>query len=248
MNKSICALGTLCLFTLFGTPLLAQAPAQPPPPPPPHEGTAEFSFVGTGGNASTSALGLGGEYIVRQAPWLFRGKVDYVRNESDEEIKAEAFRGLFRVERTINERLGTFGQYAYLHDRFAGIESRNTVEGGLTYLLIRPQPHELNIDAGFGYAHENRVAGDNISTGQFLAGARYKFALSATADITDDLAYSISLSDSADWRLANSAAITVKIASIFSLKVSNIVRYVNAPVVTFKNTDTITSVALVAKF
>jgi putative salt-induced outer membrane protein YdiY len=42
--------------------------------------------------------------------------------------------------------------------------------------------------------------------------------------------------------------VTVKIASMFSLKVSNVIRYVNAPVVDFKTTDTLTSVALVAKF
>ena len=35
---------------------------------------------------------------------------------------------------------------------------------------------------------------------------------------------------------------------IVSLKVSNVIRYVNAPVEGFETTDTITSVALVAKF
>jgi hypothetical protein len=35
---------------------------------------------------------------------------------------------------------------------------------------------------------------------------------------------------------------------VFSLKLSNVVRYVHEPVVGFEATDTITSVALVTKF
>jgi len=238
-------------------PLLAQTPAAqpqtpppapPPPPPPPREGTAEFSFVGTSGNAETSAIGLGGEYIVRRQPWMLRGKVGYVRNESEGELKAEAFRGLFRISRTLTERLSAFGEYGYLHDRFAGIESRNTIDGGVTYAVLRPKPHQLDVDAGIGYAHENRVLGDNLSTAQALTGARYKFLLSDTAEISDDVRLSFSLSEADDWRGDNVAALTVKVASIFSLKVSNAVRYVNAPAAGFETTDVITSIALVAKF
>ena len=51
-----------------------------------------------------------------------------------------------------------------------------------------------------------------------------------------------------NWRLDNTLALVAKINTIFSLKVSNVVRYVNAPVEGFETTDTITSVALVAKF
>src|SRR4051812_22125869 len=113
---------TVWLGLLSSVPLLAQTPAQPlvpPVPPPPREGTVEGSFVGTTGNASTSAVGLGAEYIARQAPWVFRGKVTYVRNESEGALKAESFAGLFRTSRSLNERLSAFGQYGYLHDRFA---------------------------------------------------------------------------------------------------------------------------------
>src|SRR4029079_4434859 len=58
----------------------APAPGQPPPPPPPQEGTAEASFIGTSGNTSTQAIGLGGELTVRRAPWVYNTKAVYVRN------------------------------------------------------------------------------------------------------------------------------------------------------------------------
>jgi putative salt-induced outer membrane protein len=228
----------------------APAPAQPetPPPPPPREGTAEFSFVGTSGNASTSALGLGAEYIMRSEPWGLRAKMAYVRNKSEDELKAETFGALARASRTLRPRLSAFGEYGYLHDRFAGIESRNTVGGGVTFALVRPRPHQLDIDAALGYAHENRVVGETISGAEAATGARYKLVLSETADITDEITFSFSLSEAEDWRTRNTVALTAKMTTIFSLKVSNNVRYVHAPVEGFETTDVITSVALVAKF
>ena len=244
------ALGLSVLLAMVSLRAQPPAPAQPEaqPPPPRREGTAEFSFVGTGGNASTSALGVGGEYVERPGPWVLRAKTAYVRNESADELKAETFAVLGRASRTLTPRLSAFGEYGYLQDRFAGIESRNTVDSGVTFALVRPQPHQLDLDASIGYAHENRVVGENISTPHLSPGARYKLTLSDTADITEELYFGFSLSDADDWRTRNTVALTAKVTTLFSLKVSNNVRYVNAPVEGFETTDVITSVALVAKF
>ena len=48
--------------------------------------------------------------------------------------------------------------------------------------------------------------------------------------------------------LDNELSLAAKISTIFSLKVSNVIRYVNEPVAGFETTDMITSAALVAKF
>jgi putative salt-induced outer membrane protein len=238
-------------FLLSTTTLLAQPPSQPdqpPPPPPPREGSVEFSFVGTTGNAPTSAIGVGGEYILRPNPWLFRARANYVRNESEGELRAEAVKTLFRAGRILTDRLSLFGEHGYLHDQFAGIDARHTLDGGVTIAVVRPQPHQFDIDVGVGYAHEARVVGDTLSTAQALTGARYKVVVSQTAEFTNDLTFSFSFSDADDWRTANAAALIVKVTSLLSLKVSNIIRYVNAPVAEFETTDTLTSVSLVAKF
>lgn len=72
--------------------------------------------------------------------------------------------------------------------------------------------------------------------------------MSANADITDDARFNFSLSSRDDWRFNNLLAVNAKLVSILSLKASNVVRYVNAPVTGFDSTDTITSIAVVAKF
>jgi putative salt-induced outer membrane protein YdiY len=222
--------------------------AQPPEPPPRQEGSAEFAFVSTTGNTDTQTLGLAGEYHYRPNPWHLLWKTAYVRNESDDLLSAESFRFLFRTERSLTARASLFGQWAYLHDGFAAIDHRNSITGGLSYQLVAPSPHELWVDGGLGYTNEKRLIGDDISTAIGLTAVRYKFALSDTAEITDDLGFEFSLSDGDDWRLANIVAVTAKLTTVLALKLGYTTRYVNAPAPTVETTDTIASVALVAKF
>lgn len=246
MSLRVCFLTLVLLFPAAST--LAQQPAAPPPPPPPREGSAEASFVGTSGNASTSALGLAGEYIVREAPWVFTTKAAYVRNESEGLLNAQSFVAAFRATRTLTERLAVFGQYGYLRDTFAGVEHRNVIDAGVQYAVIRPNPHQLDVEAGIGYANEQRILGDDLSAAQGFAGALYKLKISDTAEISDEFRFAASFADAGDWRVANTAAVTAKLTTVFSLKLSNVVRYVHEPVLGFETTDTLTSVALVAKF
>ena len=76
----------------------------------------------------------------------------------------------------------------------------------------------------------------------------YTLKLSETSELTEDGHFVSSLSDGDDWRYANVITLTAKVTTLFSLKLSNTIRYVNLPVFGFKNTDAVTAVALVAKF
>jgi putative salt-induced outer membrane protein len=225
--------------------VFAQAP---PPPPPEREGSAEFAFVGTTGNSSTQTIGLGGEFIYRPSPWETRLKLSYVRNEAEDQLKAQAFVLSLRAQRPIRPRLSGYGQYGYQRDRFAGILDRNAVEAGLAYSLLEQAPHALIVDAGLGYANEQRLLGNNFSTATLSGGGLYALRISDTSALTEDAHLVFALSDGSDWRYTNAVALTAKVSTIFSLKLSNTIRYLNLPVVGFKSTDAVTAVALVAKF
>jgi putative salt-induced outer membrane protein len=239
----------LC-FSLLAVPASAQTPAPGPPSPPPplREGSAEFAFVGTSGNSSTQTIGAGGEFIYRPAPWELKTTVKYVRNESDDELKAESFLAIFRAQRALRPRLAAYGQYGYQRDQFAGILNRNAVEGGLAYTWVDRSPHKLVVDAGLGYAREDRLTGEDLSTATLATGAAYRLKFSENSELTEEGRFVFALSDGDDWRYANLVALTAKMTTIFSLKVSNGIRYVNAPVAGFDTTDVITAIALVAKF
>jgi len=234
------------LILAFSSAAVAQAP--PTPPPPEREGSAEFAFVGTSGNSSTQTIGVAGELILRPMPWETRVKTAYVRNESDDELKAQVFLLTARAQRRLRPRLSGYGQYAYERDRFAGIVNRNVAEGGLSFLWVDQPSQKFVVDGSAGYANEERLVGENISTAVSDAGVLYTLKISGTSEISEDGHSVFSLSDSHDWRYTNIVALTAKVSTIFSLKLSNTVRYVNLPVTGFKGTDVVTSVALVAKF
>jgi putative salt-induced outer membrane protein YdiY len=219
-----------------------------PPPPPAREGSAEFAFVSTTGNTSTQTIGVAGEVIARPDAWTLRSKSAYVQNEADDELKARSFTTLFRASREVRPRLSFYGQYDYLRNAFAGILHRNAVEAGSSWQAIEPARQALRFDVGAGYAHERRVVGNAQSNAVLTFGAAYKLTLSTSAEVSDDARTILSLQDGEEWRAENVAAVTAKLTTLFSLKVSNTVRFVNQPTLGFEQTDTVTAVALVAKF
>jgi putative salt-induced outer membrane protein YdiY len=232
---------------VFSVPhlVLAQTPPQPPPE---REGSAEFAFVGTTGNSSTQTIGLGGEFIYRPSPWETRLKVSYVRNHAESRLRAQALVLSLRAQRPIRPRLSGYGQYGYQRDRFAGILDRNAVEGGIAYSVLEQAPHTLIVDAGLGYANEQRLLGNDLSTATLGGGGLYTLKISDASTLTEDGHFVFAPSDGSDWRYTNAVALTAKVSTIFSLKLSNTIRYLNLPVVGFRNTDAVTTVALVAKF
>jgi putative salt-induced outer membrane protein len=241
---------SLCILLCLPLPALAQAPpaAAAPPPPPKQEGSAEFAFVGTTGNASTQTIGVNGELIVRPEQWVITNKAAFIRNESESELTAQSFGYLLRAARTFSPRLSAFGEFGYFRDEFAGIAHRNSLVGGVSYRIVDLPKHLFFADAGLGYINEQRLKGDDVSSATWSLGAGYKWKISETAEFTEDFRMTGLFADASDWRILQAAAVTARLTNLFSLKVSNTIRYSHAPVPGFKDTDTNTSVALVAKF
>ncbi len=227
--------------------------AQAPAPPPFREGTIDFALLATTGNSSALTLGLGGDVTVRPAEWLVRNRAAFLRAENDDTLTAQSFAYLFRAEKGISPRLSAYGQYNYLRDRFAGIEHKNTVTGGFGYQLVDHGFHDLKVLTGLGYTNEQHVeleSGDdeNLSSGVLHTGWEYKLKFSETAEFSDDLEYEQAFSSADQRRLDHIAAVTARLTTMLSLKVSHRVRYVNLPPGDVAPTDTVTAVALVAKF
>jgi putative salt-induced outer membrane protein YdiY len=236
------------LLAVYPALAFAQAPPAPAPPPPAREGSVEFAFIGTTGNTSTQTIGLGGEVILRPTLWVVRNRAAFVRNESDSTLTAESFQYLFRTERALSSRAAAFVEYTFFRDEFAGIDHRNAVVGGLSYKVLKQATQVLSVDAGLGYLNENRLVRPNVSSGTYAFGGAYNLKLSATAELSEDARFTGTFALSDDWRVANVVAIAARLTTLFSLKASNTIRYANSPVPGFKNTDSNTAIALVAKF
>jgi putative salt-induced outer membrane protein len=256
MHRRSAGIVVVGMFVMgVGSTRPAFAQAAPPPKPPAHEESAEFAFVGTSGNTSTKSVGLGGEVVLRPTDWVYRAKASYVQNEAAGVVSARTVTAAFRAAREWKSRTSLFAQTSYLRDRFSGVSSRATVEAGVAHTWERGR-QSLGADASAGYANEQRenpptVVGPpppTVSTALVGVGQRYKLKLSPTSDFTDDVRYTKSLQTGIGYRVDHVAALTAKLTSRLSLKLSNTLRFVSAPVPGFKKTDTTTSMALVAKF
>jgi putative salt-induced outer membrane protein YdiY len=224
------------------------SPSAPPPPPPRVEGTGELSFVTTTGNSSTSTIGLAAGLIYRPSPWVIDSKVAFVRTEANSVVSARSVTASSRLGRDLSPRWSLFVQYDFLNSPFAGISQRHTVAAGFSYKAITDARNSLRLDIGLGAAIETPVGMARASSGTALGGGAYKLKLSDTSEFTEEARIVESLSQGHDWRFDNSAAVTAKLTTALSLKVSHVTHVVNVPTPGFKKTDTIVAAAIVAKF
>ena len=241
----------LCLWVISCGAALAQpcpCPSAPPPSPPLWTGSAEFSFLTTSGNTSTSSLGGALELDYKPAPWAVVVKAGYLHASTDSVTTAEQLNFSLKGIRDLTPRIDLFVGAGYLRNRFAGFNSLISGEAGAGYKLLLGPVHTLRAELGAGYVHEDQLLGNNRSYASARAGLGYSWQFSKTAGFTNDFSYLYDLSDSNNWIISEKAAITASLTSIFSLKASYTLLYNHEPVPTFKRTDTVTAVALVAKF
>jgi putative salt-induced outer membrane protein len=232
----------------FAGTAMAQEGKAPPPPPPLWSGKAELSFVSTSGNTDTQTLGAGGEVEYQPGVWSGKAKFDYIRSESDGKENARSLAFLLRGARKIFTRAEVFAQAGYLKNTFAGIDRRLAGEAGLAYELLAPGAHSLKAQAGLGYTKETRVGAADRSFATAGAGLLYKWALSKSAEFSNETSYRRDLKTSEDWLFANTASVSAGMTTVLSLKVSWALTKANDPPPGFKKTDTITKAAVVAKF
>jgi putative salt-induced outer membrane protein YdiY len=224
----------------------AQQPGAPPAPPPRLEATAQFTFLDTNGNADTQSLGAGGNLTWRPDPWTYSTKLIFAQTESDDELSARSVAGGFRAARALTPRFSVFGQYDYLRDVFAGVDERHVTEGGLSYLTFDTPVHRLRVDTAIGSLNE-QGPDRTLNAATLSLAAAYRLAVSTTSEFTYDPRFLQPLTDSAGSKFDHTAALTVALNTILSLKLSHILRYSAEPPVGFDTTDTITAVSLVAK-
>jgi putative salt-induced outer membrane protein len=247
VKGSVAAALTASCFLAAAIAATADDPP-PSPPPPVWSGKSEVSYVGTSGNTDTSTIGGAAEALYQPGRWSGLARAAFVRSATDDEVKAKSLVALLRGARRLKPRLEGYAQAGYLRDTFAGIRSRIAPEAGLAYELVARAAHSLKTEAGIGYTRESRLAGPDLSFATGRGGLSYRWKISSSAELSDDVSYTQNLQDGPDWRVGQLFSIATAVKGRFSLKVSHGVAHLNRPVAGFKKTDTMLAAAMVAKF
>jgi len=225
------------------TPARSQAATDAPPR---IEASAQFSFLGTQGNASAQSLGVGADVGWRPTPWTYRAKGSYANTQSDGDLKAESVTALGRASRELGAVASLYAQYDFLRDLFAGLEQRHLAEGGLSIRALNSDLHKLRFDLGAGYLHELGPTRE-FDSATLSLGAAYRYVISKTSDFTYEPKYRLPLAQTDAWKFDHDAALAVALNTILSMKLTHTLHYTAVPPPGFKTTDTILSVSLVAK-
>lgn len=212
------------------------------------EGEAGLSFISTTGNTSTRTLGATLQLEHRPEAWELVGEGAFVRTRSEGELNSQSLALLLRASRAISERLQGYGEVDYLKNRFAGIDHRISPEAGAALQMLEGDIHSLKVLGAMGFIREVRLGEDSRSFASANGGLRYRWRMTSTTEVTDEAGFTANLQEGDDWRIANRAAVSVAISTMFSLRVSHTLEYLNQPVPGFQTTDTRMAVALVARF
>ena len=227
-------------------------PEPPPPPDPLWFGKANFSFLSTSGNTDTTSIGAGAEVNYNPKPFLFTLKGAYLYSQTDGEATAESTVASMRGNYDITPRFYVFAGAGYLRNTFSGIDSLWSVDGGAGYKLFDGPAQFLKAEGGVGWANEKDIIDDVIQPSRSYANVRaalyYKWQFTKNAAFTNDFSYLLDLDDTANYFIANKAAITADISKVFALQASWTLLWRNQPVEGFGHTDTATAVGIVATF
>jgi len=140
------------------------------------ENSTELSFVSTGGNASSSTLGLKSTLIATGGPSTFKLEVGGIRGETTfrtrtatgsatdftvaettrSELTAENYFARGRYDRAVGSAFA-FSGAGWERNTFAGIQNRYSLVAGLGRAWVDSETSRLKTDVGLTYTIQNDV-------------------------------------------------------------------------------------------
>jgi putative salt-induced outer membrane protein len=240
----------LSMFTSFAVPAFAQAPAATPPPPPPPLWDAQVgaSFVGTSGNTNTGSTGADFAAHRRGALWQLESTATVVRSHSEDETTAERYLGTFRAQRKLTPIIGLTSGIRLERDRFAGLNLRSILDGGLSWALVHHPEWTLDGVTSIAWLHENRLEGPGVDSpiGVFQLLSRIPFG--TAGDTTQRFTYYPDFKTSSAYRTEAEVTAQAAMSAHLALKIGYLLRYSNDPVPGFKKTDSTTTASVVLRW
>ena len=221
------------------------------------------------GNSRSLAVTAGGNYRYRNGDHQFStaAAANYGRagiNGSPVDTTVENVQGLARYDYFFVDGWSVFFQASLLHDRFQGLDLRLNLDPGVSHYFIEEKKHRLWIELGYDFQHDIR-RDENVQaaiasnapeefthktsdrhSGRLFLG--YDNQLNSVVTFTTGAEYLQGLNRTESWRIAWNNALKSAISDSFSAATTFTLRYDHDPLPGVKETDAVTSVALIYNF
>lgn len=248
--KTIRPTCTLLLFLVAAAPAVSAQtpPAAPPPPPPLWDAQIGASFVGTSGNSDTSATGADFSAHRRGEVWQIESAANAVRTSSDGEATAERYLGMLRGTRKLTPLVGLSSGIRLERDRFAGLDLRSILDGGLTWALVHHPEWTLDGVTSIAWLHESRSVGAGIDDPIGVLQLLSRIPFGTAGDTTQRFTYYPDFKTSSAYRSEAEISAQAAMNAHLALKIGYLLRYSNAPVPGFKKADNTTTASVVLRW
>jgi len=237
----------LVVLLAFSSITTAQTPP-PKEPPPLWDVQIGASFVGTSGNSDTASTGADFGAHRRGLVWLIDATATAVQASSNDETTAERYLAAIRGQRKLTKIIGLSAGEKVERDRFAGIDFRSILDGGLSWALVRQTRWTLDGVTSLAWNHESRTSGPDLDDpiGVFQLLSRVPFG--AAGDTTQRFTYYPDFKTSAAYRTEAEITAQAAMAAHLALKIGYLLRFANEPVAGFKKTDNTTTASVVLRW
>ena len=211
---------------------------------------AELSFVTTSGNTKTTSLAGKNLLTYKFTPKAVGSwKIGGLYSKDGGVTTAENYATELRLDYLYTERIYNYALAGWNKDRFSGIDRRYYGGAGAGYKVLVGPKHLLSGEAGLNFTREDYT--DNTSS-DFLTGrayGKYEYAITKKNRFSQSMEFLYDFSDSSHFKVGSETAVVSSLTDVLSLKAGYTLRYDHRPVPAgLRQTDTMTTVALVANF
>lgn len=238
----------LALSLSLGAIARVTAAQTPPPPSPLWETQIGASFVGASGNSETSTFG--GDFAARRhwPVWQMETNATAVRTTDRGVQTGERYLASLRAKRRLTDLLSFTGGERAERDRFAGIDFRNLLDGGLSWALVRTAAWTMDAVTSVAWLHEQRGLGSDKNNPNAVYQALSRIPFGAAGDTTQRLTVYQDFRDTSAYRTEAEVTAQAAMNSRLALKLGYLMRYANDPVPGFLKTDNTATASVVLRW
>ena len=215
----------------------ASVAALNPPPPKPWKGSVTAGGNIQSGNNNTAALSFGAEAVRRGDNDRFSLQFLYTIARASGGLSARNAFGAVAYNYFFTRQLYGLVSVSLLNDTFQDLNLRAIVGPGVGYQVWDDKKKSLSLEAGVSYLSEDLKLNPDKSWFTARLAGNVTYQLTDTVLFSDQLILYPSLEKMSDFQLRNEAALLTSLGAAWSLKLANIIDYVNSPPAGKRTTD-----------
>jgi putative salt-induced outer membrane protein len=211
----------------------------------PWAGKVSFGYLATSGNTENSNLNTAFEVGYTPGLWahVLKGLAIYATESNA--TTSEAYELGWKSERNFSEKNFLFGRFDWRKDRFSTYDKQFSQTVGYGRRLITNEKHNLSVEVGVGARQSDLVIGTSENEVIFRGGLNYAWALSETAEFTQDLG--VEAGDKNTY-LESKTAVSARLVGNLALVASYTIKHNTDVLPTTEKTDTYTALSLAYLF